>query len=1249
MKKRKRLYAVSNAHLDTQWNWTIKDTIVDCVKNTMDNNFALFEKYPSYKFNFEGAFRYKLMKEYYPEKYEKVKEYVKKGNWIPVGGAWDSMDVNVPSSEALMRQVLYGNKYFEKEFQKVTEDIFLPDCFGFRAALPSIASHMGLIGFSTQKLVWGVGSPMLSENGEVLKPMVNKELPRIDLARWKGPDGNEIFASFLSGNYTFNFDKNSDERPIKERPELLELVDHNGKYSGVYARNYYYGTGDYGGSCTEGSARLLDEAIKDEGKGDFDVVIASPTQIYHDLTKEEIDSIPVYEGGLLIPHGYGAMTSHSAMKRLNRKNELAADKAERAAILANLVADAEYPQERIEEGWKSFLWHQFHDDITGTSIADAYLYSHNDMVIAGNIFAKETQNSVGAITDAMNTDLEGTPIAVYNPCAFERSEKITVKLEGVELKSPIVKTADGKALATYCVPTKDGLVVSFIAPLKPVSVEIFSLSEGEGLVCNELYIAENTIENKYLSVKVNENGDICSIYDKTLGKELLSAPIREEIFEDNSTVWPSWEYNFDDLQKTPATLKGEVSVEVLDQRPVSVGLKITVKAGASVYNKTLTLEKDKKGLLIDATTDWHERNSLLTIKFPFSAENEKALFDGDLGAELGENTNTYPYFIHNMHKWADLTDKSGAYGITVANDCKYAAAKPDNNSLSFVLIHTPKDNYMPASGQDFQDMGYNRYSFYVQAHEGVDPAVNSALALNNSAIAYEVEKHTGNKTAISLIDEIPEGVEIRAIKKAEDSSSVIIRLQESFAREHKGVKIKLNGCKINRAVTCNGYEQEKEGNIKVEDGAVVIDIAKYGVMTLKLDVEYLEKTSVKNKTRAIALDYDLDIVCATGEEKAEQGIYIPSELYPSTIKSCSVEYTLSHGKLGALASKGQAIQLDKGYNKIKILAAVKNDPKTVRFKVEGEEKSLKISSFTGFVGSREMVVNGSGNKNTEDEIAYVVTHTKNEKGEDRVYDFAYIFAYELETNGAEKITLPVDPDLMIFAMTQVDSNDVKALTPIFDVIPGSEDAPKHLLTVNGLKKGGGYYQEGASVLLHAPIVIENGLFNRFEGEGILFTDGGRALVKMGDHDISVTAIYDILGENIALNKPCSANHFMNDRESPDKALNGKGRGKWCGNQDENGECTLNIDLENTYEPKSYLICHAGAIESKDWNTVDFDILVKEKEEDEFVVADSVRGNVEDVTTRSLNCGKVRYVTLKIYKPASDGDTHARIYQFGLFE
>ena len=150
-----RIYTVATAHLDTVWRWELPKTIEEYIPDTLEKNFTLFEKYPHYRFNFEGAYRYELMEEYYPEAFEKLKEYVKEGRWCPSGSSYENGDVNVPSPEALFRNILYGNRYFKEKFGKTTTDIFLPDCFGFGWALPAIARHAHLNGFTTQKLGWG--------------------------------------------------------------------------------------------------------------------------------------------------------------------------------------------------------------------------------------------------------------------------------------------------------------------------------------------------------------------------------------------------------------------------------------------------------------------------------------------------------------------------------------------------------------------------------------------------------------------------------------------------------------------------------------------------------------------------------------------------------------------------------------------------------------------------------------------------------------------------------------------------------------------------------------------------------------------------------------------------------------------------------------------------------------------------------------------------------------------------------------
>jgi hypothetical protein len=151
----KTVYMVADAHLDTQWDWDVQTTIDQYLKNTLNDNFALFRKYPNYKFNFEGAIKYMWFKEYYPDLYAQLKTYVASGQWNIAGSSLEANDIIVPSTESQIRNILIGQTFYKKEFGVKSNDIFLPDCFGFGYTLPTIMNHCGLIGFSTQKLSWG--------------------------------------------------------------------------------------------------------------------------------------------------------------------------------------------------------------------------------------------------------------------------------------------------------------------------------------------------------------------------------------------------------------------------------------------------------------------------------------------------------------------------------------------------------------------------------------------------------------------------------------------------------------------------------------------------------------------------------------------------------------------------------------------------------------------------------------------------------------------------------------------------------------------------------------------------------------------------------------------------------------------------------------------------------------------------------------------------------------------------------------
>ena len=195
--KQPTLYAVGYAHLDTEWRWEYPQVINEYLRKTMEDNFTLIDKYPHYVFNFSGANRYRFMKEYFPADFARLKKYVDEGRWFPAGSSMEEGDVNAPSAEAIIRQVLYGNNWFRKELGKASAEYMLPDCFGFPSSLPTILAHSGVKGFSTQKLVWGSSAPGGGPESLEKTP----EGTPFNVGVWVGPDGESVLAGLNPGAY----------------------------------------------------------------------------------------------------------------------------------------------------------------------------------------------------------------------------------------------------------------------------------------------------------------------------------------------------------------------------------------------------------------------------------------------------------------------------------------------------------------------------------------------------------------------------------------------------------------------------------------------------------------------------------------------------------------------------------------------------------------------------------------------------------------------------------------------------------------------------------------------------------------------------------------------------------------------------------------------------------------------------------------------------------------------------------------
>ena len=591
------LYVVGYAHLDTEWRWEYPQVISEYLRNTMHDNFTLIDKYPHYIFNFSGANRYRLMKEYYPSDFAKLKSYVDQGRWFPAGSSMEEGDVNTPSAETIIRQVLYGNNWFRKELGRASAEYMLPDCFGFPSSLPTILAHSGVKGFSTQKLVWGSSAP---GGGPESLEKTPGGTP-FNVGVWVGPDGESVLAGLNPGDYAgginsdlskplpslspdevlenlnkrfqplrqelVHADQTNSTMEAKQIEEYLAVrnqqkienamrqdqelnrhqsdwaarVELNGQVSGVFTDYHYYGTGDIGGAPNEDSVKRL-EAILSGGKaslpldvdslfsrfshqqgapvqvggGPVHVISANAEQMFLDITSAEAARLPRYTGEMeLTNHSAGSLTSQAYQKRWLRKEELLADAAEKSSIAAEWLGARPYPLQRLNDAWTLVMGGQFHDIAAGTATPKAYEFAWNDDVIAMNQFAGVLTNATEAISAALNTKSKGIPIVVFNALNTTREDVVEadLKLLGGIPTTVSVTAPDGKDVPAQA---SHGKVV-FVAKVPSVGYAVYDLSPGTGALdqISELQVSENSLENRYYRVKLNADGDIASIFDKS--------------------------------------------------------------------------------------------------------------------------------------------------------------------------------------------------------------------------------------------------------------------------------------------------------------------------------------------------------------------------------------------------------------------------------------------------------------------------------------------------------------------------------------------------------------------------------------------------------------------------------------------------------------------------------------------------------------------------------------------------------------
>lgn len=1015
---KKKIYTVATSHLDTVWSWDIEETISKYIYNTLMDNFKLFEKYPSYTFSFEGTYRYELMQEYYPELFEKMKHYVKQGRWNVCGSAYENGDVNIPSPEALFRNILFGNSYFEKTFGKRSCDIYLPDCFGFGWALPSIMKHANLLGFTTQKLEWGCayGTPF-------------------DIGKWQGVDGSQIYASVNPHDYNYTFKKLRDWDFIRNKLKENEKYDLDWTY-------VFHGVGDRGGAPKEASIAFVENEIKKNNSSAVEVIASSADRIYHDIderfTDEQKAKLPVWNNELIMQnHAVGGYTSRAISKRWNRCCEELADMAERGSVMASYLGAAAYNQERINRSWKRVIAHQFHDDMPGTSCQRVYKRSWNELAMSMNQFTGELESAVAPVSQLMKTDFcMGIPIMVYNPIECRRTGAVTVRLENIS--KPYVRVYDEKGAEIKCqIQNTDSNTaeIIFIADVPSMGTRIYDFRPSDTAcgVKSEIRIKGNIMENQKYVVTLNDNGDISSIIDKEQnGIELLKEPVSIGLFRyKGSKYWPAWEMNYKEADKQADRIASVVSITVEEEGPARAAFKVVQRDGNSTFTNIIALTDHSKIVEVYSEIEWQSLRTLAKNKFSFTAENQKATFDLGLGAIERGNMHEKLFEVP-AQKWVDITDKSGEYGVSVISACKYGWDKFNDNTLRMTVLHTPKKNYRIDSMQSFMDLGLNRYSYAIFGHKGRAGADTQAEARKfiQPMTAYVCEKHSGVlQTEYSFGAVSDHAVIVRAIKKAEDSDEIIIRLNEGSKRAVDRFTLILGeGIESAREIYAS---EEYKGEAVVENGYLVTSFKPYEIKTFALVLKSSSVTGKRSIYTDAGLDFDKNIITKQGAA-GDFEYTIPFEICPEKILSNGVEFSINKIGFNAVTMNKQEIQIADN-DKLVLLCSSLNGDKKAEFLVDNRILTKDIPSAFERIAAWDLYDFGETAYIKKCKLGYDATHCHKD-GKDQIAKNMFFFNVEIDAAGAKTITLPDDKDVVIIGAVLVKGDTSYLASPTYDEV-----------------------------------------------------------------------------------------------------------------------------------------------------------------------------------------------------------------------
>ncbi len=775
-------YAIGNAHLDLAWLWPMAETHRK-TSRTFAQQLRLIEEYPEYKFLQSQPASYVMCREHYPELYERIKKAVKDGQWIVEGAMWVEPDTNMTSGESLVRQVIHGKGFFKDEFDLDSVVLWLPDTFGYSAALPQILKSCGVKYLVTQKIFWSYNE--------------GDQFP-YHYFTWQGADGSQI-DTFLPTSYTYRTDPK----------EICETWNKRVQKRGLDAFLLPYGYGDGGGGpCRDYVEQLMREK---DLEGMPRVRMETPTQFFQDL---EAEGGPehTYVGELYFSAHRGVFTSQAAIKRGNRKAELALREAEMWGVMA-MLGGAEYPLARMDAAWKKLLLNQFHDILPGSSIGKVYEDARRDH--------KWVISEADAVRDdAFAALVKGDGVTVFNSLSFARTGLVALP----EIFANGAMTADGDEVSTQ--KTDAGvLALVTVPPCGAISLVPAEHSELPETATAALTEDGAVIENAVVRAVLNVRGEVVSFIDKETGREYAAGAMNKLLmYKDVPRLFDAWDIDSNYILQ-PVEIDEPVTLTVKEAGGLRAVVHMERKVLNSTFAQDIVLEAGSRRMDFVTHVDWHELHRLLKVSFPVDVQATEAINEIQFGYMTHPTHRSRLYdsdrFEVCNQRYSALCD--GSHGAAVLNDCKYGISM-NGNEMQLTLLRAAATPEMRA------DNGEHDFTYAFTAWEGSfseSPVVEEAYDLN-----VPMQVVAGACPSFSALAPDAPNVFVDTVKPAEDGSGdVIVRLYEA-KKADTSCTLAVN-LPVSRIWLCDMLENKLE-ELPVEDGCVKLHFHTFEVKTLRI-------------------------------------------------------------------------------------------------------------------------------------------------------------------------------------------------------------------------------------------------------------------------------------------------------------------------------------------------------------------------------------------------------------------------------